>query len=114
MSDPVLELTALRRVPLRIESDVPFIATAFEIELSGAAATVSLRLHDHGHDQLIAELELAASPSAPSRILVDGSMIEVFDGTGTPFTTRAYPTLTSAWTLAVDTTVGVNAWLLDP
>jgi len=46
------------------------------------------------------------------RILVDGSMIEIFDGTTTAYTTRAYPTTTSRWLLRLARSAPVNAWRL--
>ncbi|MBU2666388.1 glycoside hydrolase family 32 protein [Actinoplanes bogorensis] len=48
-------------------------------------------------DTLVAEFEVPASALQPPRVLVDGSMVEIFDGTATPYTTRAYPTATSRW-----------------
>jgi hypothetical protein len=39
---------------------------------------------------------VAAHATTPTRILVDGSLVEVFAGP-TPSTTRAYPNATSAW-----------------
>ncbi|MBM2622023.1 glycoside hydrolase family 32 protein [Actinoplanes sp. LDG1-06] len=48
-------------------------------------------------DTLVAEFEVPASPLVPPRLFLDGSMVEIFDGTATPFTTRAYPTHSSRW-----------------
>jgi hypothetical protein len=62
---------------------------------------------------LVAEFEVASSPTCQPRILVDGSVIEVFDGTGVPFTTRAYPSSDSAWILRVEHTTDLSAWTLD-
>jgi hypothetical protein len=46
------------------------------------------------------------------RILVDGSMIEIFDGTATAYTTRAYPTMTSRWLLRLAQPAPISAWRL--
>ena len=48
-------------------------------------------------DTLVADFEVPASSLQPPRVLIDGSMVEIFDGTATPYTTRAYPTATSRW-----------------
>ncbi len=49
-----------------------------------------MRLVDDGTDSAVCTSE------GPARILVDGSMVELFDA-GVSFTTRGYPTATSAW-----------------
>ncbi|MBL7254252.1 glycoside hydrolase family 32 protein [Actinoplanes sp. LDG1-01] len=48
-------------------------------------------------DTLVAEFDVPASPLVPPQLFLDGSMVEIFDGTATPCTTRAYPTGTSRW-----------------
>ena len=50
---------------------------------------------------------------AGPRILVDGSIVEVFDGSATPFTTRAYPTSTSRWILRLARPAPLSAWTLE-
>ena len=88
-------------------------AAAFDVELQSDAARASLRLADGPNEQLVADVSLHEGPVAP-RILVDGSMVEIFDGTGTAFTTRAYPTATSRWILRLGHPVPLRAWRLGP
>lgn len=88
---PATELTRLRRAPLVLRPDTPFWAPAFELVASGP---VALRLLDDGVDELVSAAE--GAPSDPVRILVDGSMVEVFHRGGS-HTTRAYPGNGSRW-----------------
>jgi beta-fructofuranosidase len=88
---PATELTRLRRAPLVLRADTPFRAPAFELVASGP---VALRLVDDGVDAPAAAAE--GTPSDPVRILVDGSMVEVFHR-GVSHTTRAYPGHGSRW-----------------
>jgi beta-fructofuranosidase len=88
---PATELTRLRRAPLVLRADTPFRAPAFELVASGP---VALRLVDDGVDAPAAAAE--GTPSDPVRILVDGSMVEVFHR-GVSHTTRAYPGNGSRW-----------------
>jgi beta-fructofuranosidase len=88
---PAIELTRLRRAPLALRPDTPFWAPAFELVASGP---VALRLLDDGVDELVSAAE--GAPSDPVRILVDGSMVEVFHRGGS-HTTRAYPGNGSRW-----------------
>jgi len=48
-------------------------------------------------------LAAKGTPEDPVRILVDGSMVELFDR-GASYTTRAYPTALSRW--SVEASVG--------
>ncbi len=113
-SQPAAELTALRRNPLDLVPDVPFTANAFDIELRAGAGAASLWLVDDAGQRLVAECDIGAAPPAQPRILVDGSMVEIFDGSGIASTTRAYPTTTSAWMLSVARADDVSAWMLAP
>ena len=92
--------------------DQPFTAVAYDVELPADAGRVELWLVGAGDDRLVAEIDVAPSPVVPPRILVDGSMIEVFDGTATPYTTRAYPTTTSRWLLRTARPAALRAWHL--
>ena len=101
-SRPAAELVGLRREPLSWKPGVGFQAAAFEVESTGP---VQLYLADAGGEVLVADV--APHPATATRILVDGSLVEVFAGT-TPMTTRAYPSRTSTWVVhaaAADTTV---------
>ena len=40
-------------------------------------------------------------------------IVEIFDGSGVPYTTRAYPTKTSTWKLRLEQPVEVFAWTLE-
>jgi beta-fructofuranosidase len=99
------ELVGLRRGSLDVEPDVSFTADAFEVELGPGAA--SLWLVDGDEEEIVAEVDAS---DEGARILVDGSIVEVFDGHPEPLTTRAYPSAESAWILR--TTAVVAAWRL--
>jgi beta-fructofuranosidase len=114
VSRPVAELDRLRRDPLPLAPDQPFTAVAYDVELPADAGPVELWLVGAGDDRLVAAIDVAPSPVVPPRILVDGSMIEVFDGTATPYTTRAYPTEASRWLLRATRPVRLRAWHLGP
>ena len=104
-SRPAAELTGLRRAPLHVEPDMPFTEQAFEVELGPGTASVSLL--DGDEDALVAAID---GSGEGARVLVDGSIVEVFDGHPEPLTTRAYPTAESAW--VVRTTAAMSAWRL--
>jgi hypothetical protein len=78
-------------------------AAAFEIQTSGPA---SLHLVDGAADLHVADLVNDA------QILVDGSLVEVFDGAAAPYTTRAYSTATSQWMLRTAGPGAIQAWRL--
>jgi beta-fructofuranosidase len=90
-SGPAAELVGLRRDPLAWEPGVGFRVPAFEVEATGS---VQLYLADAGREVLVADV--APNGTTPARVLVDGSLVEVFAGPTTT-TTRAYPSATSAW-----------------
>jgi beta-fructofuranosidase len=132
-SRPAAELLGLRRERLPWSAGVGFRERAFEIE---AVGPVRLRLVDPSPaDPSPANPSPAnPSPANPSpanpgtsspgpdgtvvdvgtsgqavRILVDGSLVEVFAGP-TPTTLRAYPSATSLW--ALDADPGSTVWRL--
>ena len=84
---PASELAKLRTPSPAWEPGVPVTTAAFEIVSSGP---VTLRLVDDRTDNAV------CTSKGPARILVDGSMVELFDA-GVTFTTRGYPTESSAW-----------------
>jgi beta-fructofuranosidase len=97
VSAPAVELDTLRSA----EVTGPEISEhAFEVRSTGP---VVLELHGD-------EDRVVADEAGPARILVDGSLIEVFDGSGAARTLRAYPTPTSTWRVrgADDGSVRVN------
>lgn len=110
VSRPAPELEALRREPLVVVPEEPLSAPAFEVELP--AGEGSLWLVDGGAEQLVAEWDVASQPVTTPRLLVDGSMVEVFAGRPRTFTTRAYPTSTSAWLLRFADPAACSAWRL--
>ena len=89
-----------------------FRAAAFDVELGAGAGPASLWLVDGGAERPVAEFDLATDPVVPPRILVDGSIVEIFDGGPAPYTTRAYPTATSGWVLRLASAAPVTAWRL--
>jgi beta-fructofuranosidase len=103
VSRPAPELTALRREPLDVTGGEAFTATAFEIRAGGPA---SLHLVDGAAEPPVADV------TEDARILVDGSLVEVFEGIAAPYTTRAYPTATSRWLLRTAAPARISAWRL--
>jgi beta-fructofuranosidase len=112
ISEPVPELDKLRQEALPVQAEIPFAASAFDVELGSGAGVASLWLTEDGRESLVVEFEVSDASLTQPRILVDGSIIEVFDGSGVPYTTRAYPTKTSAWRLRLEHPVEVFAWTL--
>jgi beta-fructofuranosidase len=110
VSRPTAELDRLRRDPLPLAADQPFAAAAFDVELAPGEA--ELWLLDGDDERLVAEIDVADPAMVPPRILVDGSMVEIFDGSATPYTTRAYPTATSRWLLRLTRPTTLRAWHL--
>jgi beta-fructofuranosidase len=88
---PATELTTLRFERLVFQPGSPLQAHAFELIANGRLA---LRLEDGGSAVFVASAEGTATE--PARILVDGSIVEIFQR-GTSHTTRAYPTADSSW-----------------
>jgi beta-fructofuranosidase len=112
VSRPAAELDGLRRSPLPLAADQPFAAAAFDVELP--AGRTELWLVDGPDEHLVAEIDVAEPAVVPPRILVDGSMVEIFDGSATPYTTRAYPTARSRWLLRLARPAALHAWHLGP
>jgi beta-fructofuranosidase len=99
---PARELTGLRRERLDVSS--PLRVEAVEVVGEGAGR---LLLVGAGEDQVVLDL-----PAGGWRVLVDGSLVELFpdDVTVLPTTTRAYPGATGAWVVEGD--VDAEAWRL--
>jgi beta-fructofuranosidase len=112
VSRPAAELDGLRRDALPVEANQPFAAAAFDVELPSGAGRAELLLLDGPEEHLVAQIDVAARPVVPPRILVDGSMVEIFDGSATPYTTRAYPTATTRWLLRLPKRATLRAWHL--
>ena len=111
-SRPVHELDELRGEPMPVRSGEPFAATAFDCMLPPNAQRMSLWRVDRAGEHLVTERHLPTAPLTPPRILVDGSLIEIFDGGPTPCTTRAYPTMDSRWLVRLATPGPIQAWRL--
>nr|WP_240895539.1 glycoside hydrolase family 32 protein [Kineococcus siccus] len=94
-SRPAAELTGLRREQLPWRDGEALRHSAFEALGTGR---VELLLADGGHEQAV----WSTDAGGPWRVLVDGSVVEVFAGP-TPVTTRAYPSATSTWVLRAGT-----------
>lgn len=95
---PAAELTALRRGLLADPTTKPFAEPAFEVVATGP---VRLELVDAGADAVRSVAGTAGSPELPARILVDGSMLEVF-ADGRSWTGRGYPRASERWRLVAD------------
>ncbi|MVA75077.1 glycoside hydrolase family 32 protein [Auraticoccus sp. F435] len=79
---PAPELDALRGPELRPDADGRLTASSFELQAAGPGG---LAVTGAGGD-----VELARW-GAGARVLVDGSLVEVFEADGRTFTTRGYP-----------------------
>jgi beta-fructofuranosidase len=90
-SRPATELTALRGEPLEVRPGQSFAAASFELQAEAGAPAMTLHLVDGTREETVV-WEPSTDPLSRPRILVDGSMVEVFDGGPTAHTTRAYPT----------------------
>lgn len=100
ISRPAVELFELRTAELAPAE--PIRESAFEVVAEGP---LELVLVDPG----TGIREVAAQTSGAARVLVDGSIVEVF-GDGPPATSRHYPSADAHW--EVSTTGGVRAWRL--
>jgi beta-fructofuranosidase len=100
VSRPARELVGLRAEEL--SGDGRIDADAFELSSNGP---VELVLVDPAENSR----EVVASTRGAARILVDGSIVEVF-GPGPSATSRHYPTATSHW--EVSAPAGFRAWAL--
>jgi beta-fructofuranosidase len=92
-SRPATELIGLRSAELPWQR--PFAEHAFEIVAYGP---VTLRLLD-GDQEWVATA--TGSRATPARMLVDGSIVEIFQN-GSAQTTRTYPSRESRWTLVAE------------
>jgi beta-fructofuranosidase len=92
-SRPAAELAALRAGDLDLAQ--PFTDASFELIATGP---VTLRLLGDD-DQVVVAAK--GTPEDPVRILVDGSMVELFHR-GASYTTRAYPTALSRWSIEAE------------
>lgn len=123
-SRPAPELAGLRRERLEVTVGQPFAADAFELALP-PGERVHLRLDDappHQDSGSAAGFEVGSwripdHPISPPRLLIDGSLVEVFPGGPTSYTTRAYPSATSHWSIHVGDSVSttpafVRGWTL--
>jgi beta-fructofuranosidase len=86
VSTPAAELDALRTE--RLPADRPITANAFEIR---SDTGLRLELIDGDDHQVVID------DQRQLRVLIDGSMIEIFPADDVPRTVRAYPTATSSW-----------------
>lgn len=114
VSRPVPELAALRRGATAVPSGSPIEDAAFEVELPPSSGDGALWLVHPDREELVAEWTVPAGQATESRILVDGSMVEVFPGGPTPHTTRGYPTRRSHWRVTTSTTDELRVWRLGP
>jgi beta-fructofuranosidase len=89
VSTPIPELDRLRSDAL--PAGAPITERSFELR---ADTGLRLELVDHDQHQVVVD-----EPGAV-RMLVDGSLIEIFGQGETPRTVRAYPTDTSSWQVA--------------
>ncbi|QWZ07886.1 glycoside hydrolase family 32 protein [Nocardioides panacis] len=110
VSRPAAELTGLRAARLDLTPGRPFRAAAYEVELAAGTRSELWLVHADGTSEPVARWETPAEPLQPPRLLVDGSMVEIFAGGPESCTTRGYPRPGSRWRLDVPGTV--TAWTL--
>lgn len=103
-STPAAELVGLRQEPIDLRQAVG--ARAFELE--GDTGSVTLALVTASGDRV--EVYAYEGAPGPLRVLVDGSVIEVFEPDGTVRSMRAYPEVGSSWTVSGGE--GLRGWLL--
>ncbi len=103
-SAPAGELTALRADPVRIGADGSIEAQAYE--LSGTASEIRLVLAGDAAEPVYAY----DGPPREHRILVDGSVVEVFAAGAAPVSIRTYPAPGRKWRL--DAGEGLHARVL--
>jgi beta-fructofuranosidase len=109
---PAPELDGLRTTPLAVTAGEPFAASAYDCLLPPGGGRVTLALVDDGVELVVVDRPLVADPLTPPRLLVDGSVIELFDGGPTAHTTRAYPSAASRWVLRLERPGPLHAWRL--
>ena len=102
-SRPAAELVGLRTDELSPGPDGTIDAAAFEVVGDGPLELTLV-------DEATGRREVAATTSGAARILVDGSIVEVF-GPGPSATSRHYPIPTSHW--EVRAPAGFRAWRLS-
>jgi beta-fructofuranosidase len=93
----VPELTRLRAgtaVPVAVSGELPGLA--FEVEVAPRSGHVELVIVHRDGETVVVSWDTGEHPT---RVLVDGSMVEIEDGRLVPTTTRAYPTAGSRWML---------------
>jgi beta-fructofuranosidase len=100
VSRPAAELVGLRSADL--DATVPLVEPAFELATDGPLELVLV-------DAVTGSRETAVRTEGPARVLVDGSIVEVF-ADGSSATSRHYPTATGHW--EVTATQDVQAWRL--
>lgn len=100
VSTPVPELLALRREPVAADA---ITERAFEVAVPPGAGTVTLALDGTP--------VVTWASDAASRVLVDGSLVEVFAGDH-PVTVRGYPRRGSRWVVRTENRVTLSAWRL--
>lgn len=100
-SRPIPELTQLRGPRRLLRSGDTLADRAFEVALPPGRGQLSLVTND-GREQHIAEWVVPEQPIGDPTLLVDGSLVELFPGTPTSHTTRAYPTTSCRWRVTLD------------
>ena len=107
----VPELAGLRDgAPVPVESGGVLPSHAFEVSVEPGRGPVELVLAGGSGEAVVASW--SAAPDAPTRALVDGSIIEVEDGRGVPRTLRAYPSDGDRWLLRLGAGLRARSWRL--
>jgi beta-fructofuranosidase len=112
VSEPVPELGLLHRGTAVVEPGQPIHDLAFEVELPPSAGDCALWLVRATGPELVAEWTVPPRSVVAPRVLVDGSMVEIFPGGPRSLTTRAYPTGSSQWRVTTGSDSALRLWRL--
>lgn len=112
VSRPVPELAALRGAERALNSGEPLQGRAWDVELPPDAGDAALVLRTADRDVVVSAWSVPGLPVQQPRVLLDGSMVEIFPGGPRPITTRAYPTDASVWVLRWSSASSARAFRL--
>jgi len=100
--EPATELTRLRRESLHYHSGAALAIPSFEASTANGLRLLLV-------DPSTGERKTVAESDGRSRLLVDGSLIELF-GPGPSHTTRAYPGIDRHW--VIESAGAIEVWRL--
>lgn len=114
VSRPVPELHTLRAEEQLLPTGADIGHRAFEIELPHDAGDAELWLVHPDGEELVGKWQVPGRVVQSPRILVDGSLVEVFPGRPQSHTTRGYPGPESRWRVTTSRAGSIRLWALGP